>query len=196
MPPLSRLVLLVAIAAAGTAAAQTNVRVRGTITAVEPNALAVKSRDGRDLKLVLPENAAVSITKAARFEDIKAGDLVGATTSPGPDGRPVAAEVHYLPPTVAASQFPSDLTPGSTMTNAPVDSVVVGTGQRELTLKLKDGTHRIVVPEGTPVVRSVPGTRADLAVGEYLYANVTVAGDGTMTAPRVQVGKDGVRTPQ
>jgi hypothetical protein len=190
------LVLAAALALAGTASAQTNVRVRGTITAVEANALLVKSRDGRDLKLMLPDNAAVTVTKAARFEDLKAGDLVGATTNPGPDGTPVAAEVHYLPPTVAESQFASDLRPGSTMTNAPVDSVVVGTGARELTLKLKTGNQRVLVPEGTPVVRAVPGTRADLAAGEYLFANVQVAGDGTMTAPRIQVSKDGVRPPQ
>ena len=53
---------------------QTNVRVRGTITAVASDSLSVKSRDGRDLKLELPSDVAVAVAKAARFEDIKPGD--------------------------------------------------------------------------------------------------------------------------
>ena len=46
----------------------------------------VKSRDGRDLKLALPENATVAVAKAVRFDEIKDGDFVGATTKRGPDG--------------------------------------------------------------------------------------------------------------
>ena len=64
--------LLMTMALAVTAAqAQTSVRVRGTITSVEGNALTVKSREGRDLKIALADNVAVSVAKAIRFEDIK-----------------------------------------------------------------------------------------------------------------------------
>ena len=82
------------------------------------------------------------------------------------------------------------------MTNANVESIVIGTGRRELTLKFKDGTHKIVVPEGTPLVRAVPGARADLAPGEYVFTVAQVGADGTLTAPRIQVSKDGVKPPQ
>ena len=101
-----------------------------------------------------------------RFEDIKAGDYVGATTSPGPDGTLVALEVHYLAPTVPEGHVAWDLVPGSMMTNAKVGAVQA-TGKRELTLQYKDGTQKIVVPDTAPIVRaiSVVGrTRSSMSV--------------------------------
>ena len=88
------LVLLVPVAQA-----QSNVRERGTIEAVSAEMLSVRSRDGRDLKLVRPADATVAVAKAARFHDIKPGDYAGTTANPGPDGTLVAVEVHYLLPT-------------------------------------------------------------------------------------------------
>ena len=176
--------------------AQSNVRVRGTITAIDGNVLSVKSRDGRDLKLQLADNLTVAVAKAARFEDIKQGDYVGATTKPGPDGTAIAIEVHYLPPTVPEGQLPWDLQPGSTMTNANVAAIVQSTGKRELTLKYKDATQRIMVPDDAPIVRAVPGMRADLVPGEYVFIGAQAAADGVLSAARVQVSKDGVRPPQ
>ena len=189
--------LFAAIALAASAAqAQTNVRIRGTITAVNGNVMSVKSRDGKDLQLTLPDNVAVGVAKAIRFDEIKDGDFVGVTTKPGPDGTDVAVEVHYLAPTTAPGQLAWDLTPGSKMTNANVQGKVLGSGNNELTLQFPGGTQKVVVPEGIPLVRAVPGTRADLVAGEYIFAVAQAAGDGALTAPRIQVSKDGVRPPQ
>ena len=185
--------LVFAVASAQT---QTNVRVRGTITAIDGKALAVKSRDGRDLKIELADNVAVAVAKAIRFEDIKTGDYVGATTVPGPNGTQVAVEVHYLAPTTPEGQLAWDLQPGSTMTNANVASMVTGTGNRELTLTFKGGMQKIVVPESAALVRAVPGTRADLVVGEYVFTVAQQAADSTLSTTRVQVSKDGVKPPQ
>jgi hypothetical protein len=178
------------------AQAQTNVRVRGTITGIDGKVLSVKSRDGKDLKIELADNVAVAVAKTIRFEDIKKGDYVGATTLPGPNGTQVAVEVHYLAPTTPEGQLAWDLQPGSLMTNANVESMVTGTGNRELTLRFKDTTQKIVVPEGAALVRAVPGVRADLVVGEYVFIGAQAAADGTLSAARVQVSKDGVRPPQ
>jgi len=177
------------------AQAQSAVRVRGTITAVSADTLSVKSRDGRDLTLVLPPDATVAVAKAARFEDIKPGDYVGTTANPGPDGTLVAVEVHYLPPTAAEGHTPWDLTPGSTMTNAKVGEVQA-TGKREILLTYKDGAKKVVVPSEAAIVRAVPGTRADLVVGQYVFVSAQAQPDGTLTAPRIQVSKDGVKPPQ
>ena len=171
-------------------------RVRGTIVAVDGKTLTVKSRDGRDLRIELADNLTVAVAKAARFEDIKEGDYVGATTSARPDGVHVATEVHYQAPTVPEEQGPWDLMPGTTMTNASVESKVSGTGNRELTLKYKGQTQKILVPEGAPIVRTVPGTRADLVPGEYVFLAAQAAPDGALTAARIQVSKDGVKPPQ
>lgn len=194
-----KIVLIAAVAASlvcGTCFAQSNVRVRGQIMAVSAQGITVKSRDGKDLALALPEAATVSVTRAVRFEEIKDGDFLGATTKRDASGNEVAVELHYLPPTANAGQSAWDLAPNSKMTNAIVQAKVVGAGNREITVQYPGGTQRILVPEGTPIVRAVPGTRADLAVGEYVFAAAQASGDGTLTAQRVQVSKDGVRPPQ
>lgn len=190
------LTAIVTLAAALPAAAQSSVRVRGTITAVEGNVLAVKSREGRDLRIELAADATVAVARAARFEDIKPGDYVGSAAMRRPDGSLMALEVHYLAPTVPQGTTAWDLEPGSSMTNANVEAVVGEVGKRELTLRHKDGVQKIFVPEAAPIVRAVPGTRADLKPGEYIFAAVQVAPDGRMTAARLQVSRDGVRPPQ
>ena len=82
------------------------------------------------------------------------------------------------------------------MTNATVQAKVVGTGSHELDLQYPGGTQKIVVPDGIPLVRTVPGARADLKPGEYVFVSAQAAGDGALTALRIQVSKDGVRPPQ
>jgi Domain of unknown function (DUF5666) len=185
-----------ALAIAGAADAQTAMRIRGTITAIDGSMLSVKSREGQDLKLEMADSTTVAVAKAIKFEDIKQGDLVGVTGMKRPDGSLAAVEVHYLPPNFPTGHGPWDLLPNSTMTNANVEAMVAATGKRELTLKYKDGTQTIVVPEGTPLVRAVPGSRSDLAVGEYVFIAAQAFPDGKMTALRIQVSKDGVKPPQ
>jgi len=188
--------LLASILLAVTAAqAQTSVRVRGMITAIDGNVLSVKSRDGRDLKITLADNVAVSVAKAIRFEDIKPGDKLGVTSMPGANGMPVAVEVHYLPPGVPEGQGPWDLQPGATMTNASVAAIVTGTGNGELTLQFQGTTQKVAVPETAALVRAVPGSRSDLVVGEYVFTVAQGADEQTLSAARVQVSKDGVKPP-
>jgi hypothetical protein len=184
-----------ALASAG-ADAQTPMRVRGTITAIDGNVVSVKLRDGQDVKLHLADDVGVAVARPIKFEDIKQGDYVGVTTQKRADGALVAREVHYLAPTVPQGHIPWDLEPGSMMTNANVDAMVSAAGNHELTLKYKDGTQKVVVPQGVPIVRAVPGDRSDLKPGEYVFAVVQVAPDGKITAPRIQVSKDGVKPPQ
>ena len=180
---------------AAAADAQTTTRLRGNITAIDGNVMSVKSREGKDVKVQLPDNVTVAVATAIRFDDIKQGDYLGVTTMTKPDGTLNAIEVHYLPPTVPEGQGPWDLEPGSTMTNAKVSSIVEAADRRELTLQFKDSSAKIHVPANAPIVRNVPGSRGDLRAGEYVFAAVQTAPDGTMTAPRIQVSKDGVKPP-
>lgn len=183
-----------ALASAG-ADAQTTIRVRGTITAVDDNALSVKSIDGKDLRLHLTEKTAVAAARALKLADLKPGDYVGSTTTPRADGVLVASEVHTIARSVQEGHRPWDH-PGTMMTNANVASVVQAAGGQELTLEYKGGSQKILVPPGTPVVTTAPADRSYLKPGEYVFVATRVDADGKMTAVRIQVSKDGVKPPQ
>jgi hypothetical protein len=190
------LLLAVLISASIAANAQTNLRVRGTITAFDGSVLSVKTREGKDLKLTLGEKAVVVAAKPLKLEDLKPGDFVGTTTQARADGALVAVEVHTLPPTASQGHTPWDLIEGSMMTNGNIGTVVQSAGARELVLEYKGGSQKIVVPPNTPIVTNTPAERSALKPGEYVFTTAQVAADGTMTVQRVQVSRDGVKPPQ
>ena len=72
---------------AAAADAQTTTRLRGNITAIDGDVMSVKSREGKDVKVQLPDNVTVAVAKAIRFDDIKQGDYLGVTTMTGGGGR-------------------------------------------------------------------------------------------------------------
>jgi hypothetical protein len=190
------LALLSALISASVAAyGQTNLRVRGTITAFDGNVLSVKTREGKDLQLKLDEKAVVVAAKSMKLEDLKPGDYVGTTTM-ARDGALVAVEVHTLSPTAAQGHRPWDLQEGSMMTNGNVGTVVQSAGAHQLTLEYKGGSQKVVVPPGTPIVTNTPADRSALKPGEYIFTTAQLAADGAMTVQRIQVSRDGVKPPQ
>jgi hypothetical protein len=190
--------LLLALVAA-TVQAQTtgNVRARGTITGLEGNVLKVKSRDGKDLSIQLPDNATISAAKAVTLEDIKPGDFVGPASIKRPDGSLVAISLQVFPAAlrgvVPEGHTQWDLEPDSMMTNATVARVAQSAGGRELTLEYKGGSQKIIVPEGIPMFTTVPGDRSLLVPGAYIVTNARVSEDGKLSTSRLTVSKDGVR---
>lgn len=190
------LLLCCALFVISAANAQTNQRIRGTITAFEGNVLSVKSRDGKDLRIELTEKATVATAKALTLAELKPGDYVGSTTRKRADGVLVALEVHIIPSTVREGHMPWDLEPDTMMTNANVASLVQAAGGQELVLEYKGGSQKILVPPGTPIATSVAADRSALKPGEYVFLGATVGADGKLTlSGRVQVSKDGVRPP-
>ena len=186
-----------ALGVASAADAQSPLRIRGTITAFEGNVLSVRARDGKDLKVELAEKASVATAKAMTLADLKPGDYVGSATRQRPDGTLVALEVHTIPRSVAEGHRSWDLEPGTMMTNANIASMVQAAGGQELVLQYKDGSQKILVPPGTPIVTTVVADRSFLKPGEYVFFTAQVESDGRMTTSgRIQVSKDGVRPPQ
>jgi hypothetical protein len=185
--------------AASTAWAQETVRVRGTIEKVEGQILMVKSRDGADLKVVLADNALVVGIVKASLSDIKPGTFVGVTGMPQPDGSQRAVEVHVFPDAMRGTgegHYPWDLRPQSTMTNANVEQMVTGIDGQTLTMKYKDGEKKIIVLADTPIVSYVPSDRSELKPGAKIFiAAAKKLPDGTLQAPRVNFGKDGLTPP-
>jgi hypothetical protein len=82
------------------------------------------------------------------------------------------------------------------MTNAVVGNKVTGKDGETLTVKYKDGEKKVVVPPTTPVVRFNPGTKDDLKPGaQFFIVAGTKQADGTITAPAINVGRDGAAPP-
>ena len=187
--------LLLALATA-VAFAQTNVRVRGTISKVSGDTLMVKSRDGRDITLNLTPDAQVVTAKKVSAEEFKPGSYVGVTSVKGADGKLVAKRIHALGPQVPQMHGAWDSIPNSMMTNANITNVAEMGGGKELTLKYKDGEEKIRVDKDTEYYNFAPGSRADLKPGETIFSGARVGDDGKFTTGRVAVSKDGVKPPQ
>lgn len=188
------LTLLVAAAAAQ---AQQTANIRGTLTGFDGKQLSVKTREGQDVKVELPAEVNVNITRAFTLADVKPGMVLGVTTVKRADGATVAIDVRPIPPTARQGLSNYDLQSQSTMTNAAMEGTVTNVaGGNELMLNYQSGTVKVLVPPGTPMSQSAPGSRADLKAGEGIFVGVRQGDNGALIATRVQVGKDGVRPTQ
>ena len=198
----SSLALCLLLFLCGPALAQTSAstqRIRGDVVAIDGPNLQVKSRSGETLAVKLADNYVVAAVVKIDMTAIKAGAFVGTASMPQPDGTLTSLEVLVLPESMRGSNeghYPWDLKPGSMMTNATiVDVASVGQGGRRMTLKYKDGEKSIVVPEDVPIVTFEPGDKSMLVPGAHILLTATKQPDGSLTAARVAVGKDGLVPP-
>jgi hypothetical protein len=189
---MKKLLFLALIASSAAVLAQSNMRVRGTISSLDGDVLSVKTREGKDLKLNLTPDAQIAVAKKLALSDIQPGTYVGVTSVPQ-GGKQVAKEVHLIPPAAPSGHMDWDLVPGSKMTNANLQAAVAASGGNEITLKYKDGEQKIMVPNGTPIVGFDNGDRSALKKGETIWTNARVEGDGKLVTNRIQVSKGGVK---
>jgi hypothetical protein len=198
---LAVLTVLSVLESAASAQQPPPVRIRGTIEAVDGPMLAIKTREGTDIKVRMTDNVAVfGVVKTALSEkEIKQGSYIGVTAMPEPDGVQKAVAVHIFPENQrgAAEGFrPWDQRPGSTMTNATVAETVKGTDGQNILVKYKDGEKKVVVPPDTPIVTFVAGDKSEVKPGvKVIIFSATRKDDGTLEAARVNVGRDGITPP-
>ena len=173
-------------------------RIRGTIASLEGNHLIVNSRDGTKIPVTLNEPLTVVTVKKADLNALPANSYVGIATRTGTDGKLTALEVLVFPEAMRGAgegHYAWDLEPGSMMTNGTVKGAVSASSGRELTVGYKDDAKTIIVPAAAPVVTFAPAERADLKPGAPVFLGATKSADGTFSAGRVTVGKDGVAPP-
>ncbi|HEX3938184.1 MAG TPA: hypothetical protein VHX43_11830 [Xanthobacteraceae bacterium] len=175
-------------------------RIRGEIQAVDGLVLTIKARDGNVMKIKLADNARITAMVKASLADIKQGSFIGVTAMPQPDGSQKAIGLHIFMDSqrgvVPARFSPWDREPGSTMTNADVESTVTGVDGQTIMVKYSDGEKKVIVPPDTPVVRFVPGNASDLKPGaKMIIIGAQKAPDGSLTAPAINVGRDGAVPP-
>jgi hypothetical protein len=188
-----------ALVLAGTAAlAQpAPVRVRGTIETIDGNKLTVKARDGASLTIVMADTVRVMAFVKASLADIKPNAYIGVTAMPQADGSQRAIAIHIFSEQMrgtAEGHRPWDLRPGSTMTNAAVETTAGSVDGQVLTVKYKQGDKtdekKVIVPADAAIVAYVPGEKSELKPGaQIIIFGAQKQADGTLQTQAVNVGR-------
>jgi hypothetical protein len=158
----------------------------------------VATRDGGTAKVKLNKDWAVVAVAPLTLADIKQGSFVGVASMKKPDGTLEALEVLVFPEAMRGTgegHYPWDLKPESMMTNANVSKVEPSTDAQTLNVDYKGGTQKIHVAKGVPIVTFAPATTADAKVGAPVFLGAAKAADGSLSAGRIVVGKNGTAPP-
>lgn len=191
-----------AFAQGAPAAPAPTVTVRGVVVSLDGNVLTVGAPIGDATTTVrlAPDYRVQYIVKSS-LSAITPGTYVGAAALPGPNGTLRAIEVHYFAPGFKGRAFssPYDLGPTSTMTNGDVvnigDTKVDNVAGHTLTVKIDNGDKTLVIGPDTPVVTYAPADPSALVKGAHVIVRATKNADGSLSAPSVNVGKDGLVPP-
>jgi hypothetical protein len=186
--------MAIALVFATAAFAQQPTRIRGQIEKADGGVLSLKSRDGTMLDVKLADDVRISSLVKASLDDVKQDSFIGIAGMPRPDGSIEAFSVHIFLPAqrgvVADRHFPWDARPGSTMTNAYVESSVADKDGQILMVKYKEGEKKIVVTPTTMIAAVAPGNKDELKAG----AQIIIFGwdkqpDGSILAKTMYVGR-------
>jgi len=188
-------IAVTAALAAAPALAQQPQRVRGTIESVDGSTLVIKQGEGPDVTVKLTDNVQVFGVVPATLADVKPGAFIAVGAMPQPDGSQKAIQVMIF----AESQrglgegFRPWDRPGTTMTNATVDTTVAGVDGQEVTVKYKDGEKKIIIGKDVVIRAYVAGDKSELKPGAHIaIVRADKLPDGTLQTARINVGRDGV----
>jgi hypothetical protein len=188
-------IAVIAALAAVPALAQQPQRVRGTIESVDGSTLVIKQGEGPDVTVKLTDNVQVFGVVPAALADVKPGAFIAVGAMPQPDGSQKAIQVMIF----AESQrglgegFRPWDRPGTTMTNATVDTTVAGVDGQEVTVKYKDGEKKIIIGKDVVIRAYVAGDKSELKPGAHIaIVRADKLPDGTLQTARINVGRDGV----
>jgi hypothetical protein len=150
------------------------------------------------MTIKLADNFVVMGVNKGSLADIDSGKFIGTTTVGERDGALIALEVHIFPENMRGTgegHYDWDLRPSSKMTNANVANVVSMGKDRLLTVQYKGGEKKILVPKSAVIVSFTPTDRGELKPGAKVFVNSQRQPDGSLTAPRVNVGMNGQAIP-
>jgi hypothetical protein len=185
----------IALLFATAAFAQQPTRIRGQIEKADGGMLALKTRDGAMLDVKVADDARVAALVKASLADIKNDSYIGVAGMPQADGSIEAFSVHIFLPAqrgvVPDRHGPWDAKPGSTMTNAVVESSVAEKNGQTLMVKYKDGEKKIVVTPTTAITAVAPGTRDELKPGTQVIIMASdKQPDGSVLAKTLYIGRN------
>lgn len=171
-------------------------RIRGTISAVSGDVLAVNGIDGKKVDVVVGDKTNIVFAQPILIAEIKPGDFLGVTSVKRNDGTLTAYDVRRFPKPVNPGHRPFDGGDNQTMTNAAVSANVEATKGRELVLSYEGGSQKVVVADTAAITSLVPGERAQLVPGSYVNLTAAPESDGKLTARNIEVRKDAPKAPQ
>jgi hypothetical protein len=171
------------------------VRLRGTVAQVDGSTIIVKAEEIGDVTVKLSDNVAVFGVVKATLEDVKPGAFIGVGAMPQPDGSQKAIQVMIFTESqrgTGEGHRPWNR-PGSTMTNATVDTTVTSVDGQVVMVKYKDGEQKILITPEATIRAYVVGSRDELKPGAHIaIVRALKKPDGTYEADRVNVGRDGI----
>jgi hypothetical protein len=188
--------LIAAVSAVAIAQAPANppVRIRGTVEKLDGQMLTVKSRSGESVTIKMVDNFMVVGIAKAGLDDITSGKFIGTTSVGERDGALVALEVHIFPEAMRGTgegHYAWDLRPDSKMTNANVANVTSMGKDRVMVVQYKGGEKKVIVPADAVVVAFAPADKSEIKPGAQVFLNTQRQPDGSLAAPRVNVGLNG-----
>ena len=169
-------------------------RIRGEIVKRDADVLAVKTRDGATLNVKIDAKTRVSALVKASLADIKTDTFIGIAGMPRPDGAIEAFSIHIFQPAqrgvVPDRTGPWDARPGSSMTNAYVESAVTAKDGTTLTVKYKDGEKKVEVTPQTAIAAAAKGDASELKAGaQIIIFGWDKQADGSVLAKTMYVGR-------
>jgi hypothetical protein len=192
-------------------AAPAPVHVRGTIVSSTANAIVVNTGSETE-KVALEKPLRVVGIVNSSLDKVTAGEFIGTTVAPQPDGSLKALEVHIFPASMrgtgegyypwdkqarsmmANATVASAAHPSSMMANATIRQVGSADGGRTVRLVYKGGAQTVIIPPNAPIVTFQNGTPAMLVPGAHVFVIATQSPSG-LVARAVNVGEHGLVPP-
>ena len=168
------------------------IRVVGTVERVDGADLVVKTAQGDKVVTVAPDAGVFAMAKAT-LADVKPGTFIGVGATPRPDDSQQAIRVVIFPESMRGlgeGHRPWDR-PGTTMTNATVDTSVTSIDGQLVTVKYKGGEKKIVIRPDATILTYVAAERTELKPGASITVNGVVKPGGAVETRRIVVDRSG-----
>ena len=180
---------------------------RGQVSSVQDFSMVVKTREGKTVRIALPESVTVLSLSKGSFSSVDFGTYVGAVAVKLEEYSPIVRdsavwlhkgfELRVIDEQlrgIALGHKKWDLTPNSIISHGWVDDIEV----RVLSIKWGPTDYDetdVEVPRDAPVYKMALGDRGMIKPGAHVLAGAQKGGDGKYTAAFVFVGKDGIVPP-
>jgi hypothetical protein len=190
--------LILALAVPAAAQDVSRKLVRGVVSTVDGQNLAVTGKDGQVVTISLAPDWNVRVMVPIGVDAIHTGSFIGTAQMPQADGVGRSLEVHVFPPGVKSGEGERDWDSqsGAKMTNGTVEGEVTADAKgRELTLTYPGGSRKINIPPDVPIVQFTPGQRAQIKPGVPVFVVAMSDGKGGWKTGGVAIGQNGAAPP-